>query len=54
MSKLNAAKLIAEIAHLGAQVFGIVADKDLARKNQERDDKIRELERQLAETCLVW
>jgi hypothetical protein len=46
---LAAAKLVAEILELASRVYGTVEDKRLAKRNQERDEKIRELERQLAE-----
>lgn len=46
---LAAAKLVAEILELASRVYGTVEDKRLAKRNAERDEKIRELERQLAE-----
>lgn len=49
MSKLATVKAIVDIVHVGVQALGIAADKKLARENQERDDKIRALETELAE-----
>lgn len=49
MSKLTAFKLIAEVVEIGSRVYGTIADKKLARENAERDEKIRALERELAE-----
>lgn len=49
MSKISSAKILAEIAEISARIYGIVIDKDLAKKNAEKDRKIKELEAQLAE-----
>lgn len=46
---LVAIRLFAEIVELLSRAYGTVEDKRLARRDQERDEKIRELERQTAD-----
>lgn len=43
------AKLVAEIVDLLAGAYGKIEERRLARANAERDEKIRALERQVAE-----
>lgn len=49
MSAPTSAKIRAEIAELGSRVVKTLVDADVARTNTEKDEKIRDLERQLAE-----
>lgn len=53
VSRLAAAKVVFEILKLGAEVFGIVEDKAMARRQAKQtasqDARIAELERKLAE-----
>lgn len=49
MSVINRAKVLAEIAKLGSEVYGLLVDKALARRNADRDRKIADLEAQIAE-----
>jgi hypothetical protein len=46
---LASIKMIVDIIEGISRAFGIVEDKRLARKNAERDEKIRQLEREVAE-----
>lgn len=37
---MNTAKLIADIAKIAGEIYAIAVDKDLAKKNAEKDAKI--------------
>lgn len=43
------AHILAQIAKLGADIYGVLVDKDLKKKEHDKDRKIAELEAQLAE-----
>lgn len=47
MSFFDRAKIVAEIAELGSRVYGLLVDK--SRAMHDRDQRIKELERQIAE-----
>lgn len=47
MALFDRAKVAAEIVEIGSRVYGLLVDK--SRSNADRDAKIKELERQLAE-----
>jgi hypothetical protein len=47
VNALVVVKLIVDIVEVATRAYGEVADRKLARENQERDEKIRELERQV-------
>ncbi len=49
MNKLSSIKLIADIAKVGTEVYGIIMDKGLAQRNADKDQKIKDLERELKE-----
>jgi len=44
----NSIKIMAEIAKLAAEAYGIVSDKVLNREKFDKDLKIKELEEQIA------
>lgn len=46
---LEAAKLLADIGKISAEIYGILSDKARDRKNEEKDARIRELEAQVAD-----
>lgn len=48
-SRWDRAKLGAEIAKLVAEIYSIFVDKDLAKKNDEKDRRIAALEAEVAE-----
>ena len=47
MNRFERAKIVAEIAELGSRVYGLLVDK--SRAVRDRDQRIKELERQIAE-----
>lgn len=47
MNLFERAKVVAEIAELASRIYGLVVDK--SRAMLDRDQRIKELERQLAE-----
>lgn len=47
MNVFERAKIVAEIAELGSRIYGLVVDK--SRAVFDRDQRIKELERQIAE-----
>lgn len=47
MNFFEKAKILAEISDLASKAYGILVDK--SRAMRDRDDKIRDLERQIAE-----
>ena len=48
-SRWDRARIGAEIAKLVAEVYSIIIDKDLAKKNDEKDRKIAALEAEINE-----
>jgi hypothetical protein len=46
---LSVAKAIAEIVDLGVRSYGVIEEKRLARENSARDERVKDLERRLAE-----
>jgi hypothetical protein len=47
MGAIERAKILADIAEIGARIYGIIRDKSKA--SADKDAKIKELEAQLAE-----
>lgn len=46
---LDKFKTLAEVVKLSAEVYGILVDKKRDKEKDEKDDKIRDLERRIAE-----
>lgn len=47
MSFFDRAKIVAEIAKLGSEIYGLIVDK--SRAKFDREQRIKELERQVAD-----
>ena len=48
-AKLDAAKLVADIGKLGAEIYGIIKERKREDRDQIKDDRIRQLEAEIAE-----
>lgn len=45
---IDKVKIIAEIVKIGSEIYGTLVDKDLAKKNDEKDRKISILETEVS------